>query len=142
MELKALLYFHAKPFSQMKGVLDFYDSGTTYQFGHNPRIIRRAKACCGTNFVQQQRDSRAGIISLSAMFPVGAKSIWQGNMDKPHGFCPWMVKDQSDAGAKGIGAQYIFRTIGDGPATDFHHFESAHAIVRVNKFSAERLPND
>ncbi len=125
---KSLFYFYAKPFPEMKRIADFYDSGATGQLGHDPRFLHGIQLCCGKNSVQQQWDSRTGIISLPPFFSRMAQLIRKGNMDKPHGFSFRMVKDQGDAGAEGIGAQYISRAVGDGPATDFHHLESAHAV--------------
>jgi len=62
-----------------------------------------------------------------------AKWIRQDNMDKAHGFCHWMVKYQGNAGAKGIGAQYVIIIIGDGPSADSDYLEIDHGFLRAKQ---------
>lgn len=69
------------------------------------------------------------------------KWIRQDNVDKPHGFCQRMVKYQSNARTKGIGAYYVFTIIGDGPSADSHHLEIGHVLLRAEQSLKEYCIN-
>lgn len=44
-----------------------------------------------------------------------------------------MVKYQGNAGAKGIGAQYFFIIIGNGPSAESNYIEIDHGLLRAKQ---------
>ena len=73
--IQSLLDLSENSFASMQGVPGFDDSGAAGQFGHNPGARRGIQACHGTNFVEQQRNGRTGIISSSGLLETAQSPI-------------------------------------------------------------------